>query len=145
MVELSTRSSPNGLIANPLWRDSSSSIPDFATRLMHDKTMSISAIRVRALVLLAILFLSASVVSGTVRRPVALGAQPVAKPSPQQLAWLDLEMSAMLGFNLQTICAPQSAAGGVTKQPCQARGLHGPIYVPDQAVIRDWDLSGRFR
>lgn len=38
--------------------------------------------------------------------PVALADSPVAKPSPQQLEWMDLEVSAMIGFNLQTICVP---------------------------------------
>ena len=35
----------------------------------------------------------------------------VAVPTPQQLAWQDLEVGAMLGFNLQSHCRATSAAG----------------------------------
>ena len=71
--------------------------------------------------------------------PVALASKPVAKPSPQQLAWQDLEVSSMLGWNLQTICRPRGA-GGVTSQRCQASSkTEGPLFVPTVEQIAEWD------
>ena len=71
--------------------------------------------------------------------PVALASKPVAKPSPQQLAWQDLEVSSMLGWNLQTICRPRGASG-VTSQRCQASSkTEGPLFVPTVEQIAEWD------
>ena len=71
--------------------------------------------------------------------PIALASKPVAKPSPQQLAWQDLEVSSMLGWNLQTICRPRGA-GGVTSQRCQASSkTEGPLFVPTVEQIAEWD------
>ena len=57
---------------------------------------------------------------------------PVAVPSPAQLAWQDLEVSAMLGWNLQTICAAQTASP--SPQRCQAAG-----YVPTLEQVASWN------
>eukprot|EP00041_Stephanoeca_diplocostata_P031425 m.978381 g.978381 ORF g.978381 m.978381 type:complete len:539 (+) comp23956_c1_seq20:62-1678(+) len=74
-----------------------------------------------------------------VSRPVALAAQPVAKPTQQQLQWQDLEVSSMLGWNLQTICRPQGQ-GGITSQRCQASSkTEGALFVPDQETIANWN------
>ena len=61
-------------------------------------------------------------------------AAPVAVPSPQQLAWQDLEISAMLGWNLQTICAARSTQPQPSPQHCQAAG-----YVPTAAQVAAWN------
>ena len=71
---------------------------------------------------LAVLAVTAAAQSGT----------PVAVPSAQQLAWQDLEVSAMLGWNLQTICAGPSASP--SKQHCQADG-----FVPTVAQVAAWN------
>ena len=42
---------------------------------------------------------------------------PVPVPTAQQLAWQDLEVGAMLGFNMQSHCLATSAAGR-SDQPC---------------------------
>jgi alpha-L-fucosidase len=66
----------------------------------------------------------------------------VAVPSPQQLSWLDLEVSAMLGFNLQTICAPAKGPTAVTSQACQAGSkTQGRLYVPTVGEVSQWELA----
>ena len=73
--------------------------------------------------------------------PRSLASAPVAKPSPEQLAWQDLEVSSMLGWNLQTICRPKSQ-GGVTTQRCQASSkTEGALFVPTREEVADWDPS----
>ena len=57
---------------------------------------------------------------------------PVAVPTAAQLAWQDLEISAMLGWNLQTICA--QPATHPSPQHCQAAG-----YVPTLAQVASWN------
>ena len=53
-------------------------------------------------------------------------------PSAAQLAWQDLEIAAMLGWNLQTICA--QPATHPSPQHCQAAG-----YVPTLAQVASWN------
>ena len=75
--------------------------------------------------------------------PRGLASRPVAVPSAQQLQWQDLEVAAMLGWNLQTICVPKSGAGGAgapTAQKCQASSkTEGALYVPTLAQVADWN------
>eukprot|EP00040_Diaphanoeca_grandis_P029076 m.169306 g.169306 ORF g.169306 m.169306 type:complete len:509 (-) comp31560_c7_seq1:37-1563(-) len=74
-------------------------------------------------------------------KPVALASTPVAKPGANQLKWMDLEVSSMIGWNLQTICAPMKQ-GGVTNQRCQAGSRsEGPLYVPTIEHISQWNPS----
>ena len=58
---------------------------------------------------------------------------PVAVPSAAQLAWQDLEVSAMLGWNLQTLCTVNQGAGHST-QHCQAAG-----FVPTREQVAAWN------
>eukprot|EP01062_Namystynia_karyoxenos_P019965 TRINITY_DN1754_c0_g1_i4.p1 TRINITY_DN1754_c0_g1~~TRINITY_DN1754_c0_g1_i4.p1 ORF type:complete len:492 (+),score=146.75 TRINITY_DN1754_c0_g1_i4:81-1556(+) len=62
----------------------------------------------------------------------------VAVPSPQQLDWMDMELGAMVTWNLQTICSP-SAAPGMSTQRCQKGGARGPLFVPTPAAAAEWD------
>ena len=40
---------------------------------------------------------------------VALGGASVAVPTAAQLEWMDMEVGAMITYNLQTYCQPASA------------------------------------
>ena len=76
--------------------------------------------------------------------PRGLTTKPVPVPSVQQLQWQDLEVAAMLGWNLQTICMPKNGgAGGVpTTQRCQASSKsEGALYVPTLEQVADWNPS----
>ena len=51
---------------------------------------------------------------------VALGGASVAVPTAAQLEWMDMEVGAMITYNLQTYCQPASApASARSAQPCQ--------------------------
>lgn len=72
----------------------------------------------------------------------AAGAGPswvgdvVTAPSPQQLAWQNLEVGAMITWNLQTFCVPKSS-GFATSQECQAGLPSGqPLYLPTLEYIK---------
>lgn len=60
---------------------------------------------------------------------------PVARPSVQQLDWMDMEVAAMVCFNLQTICADRGPR--TTAQKCQSYG-----YVPTIETTAAWNPSG---
>ena len=54
-----------------------------------------------------------------------------------------MEIGAMVGFNLQTICAPRNGGVAVTSQKCQASSrTEGPLYVPTIPVVKEWELGG---
>eukprot|EP01051_Picozoa_sp_SAG22_P005653 SAG22_NODE_342_length_11973_cov_10.127927_2_plen_226_part_00 len=73
--------------------------------------------------------------------PIPLAIKPVAQPSAAQLAWQDLEVSAMLGWNLQTICLPCSSADASPRR-CQASSrTEGALCVPSRDYIKKWDPS----
>jgi len=82
--------------------------------------------------------------TATAATPAALATHPVALPSQKQLDWLDLEVSAMIGWNLQTVCTPKSAGHWpATPQKCQARSkTEGAIYVPTRAAVENWNPAG---
>eukprot|EP00937_MAST-01D_sp_MAST-1D-sp2_P000022 g22.t1 len=76
-------------------------------------------------------------------RPPAPSGPPqtrrVAVPTPEQLAWMDMEVGAMLGFNLQTICV-RAGHPNATAQRCQAgSAAGGPLFVPDRGHVAAWD------
>jgi len=79
-------------------------------------------------------------------RPPNATAQPaprqttrVAVPTPEQLEWMDFEVGAMLGFNLQTICVPK-AHPNATTQRCQASSVtQGALFVPNRGHIAAWN------
>ena len=57
---------------------------------------------------------------------VALGGASVAVPTAAQLEWMDMEVGAMITYNLQTYCQPASApASARSTQPCQL-AIPGP-------------------
>jgi alpha-L-fucosidase len=63
----------------------------------------------------------------------------VAVPTPEQLEWMDFEVGAMLGFNLQTICVPK-AHPNATTQRCQASSAtQGALFVPNRGHIAAWN------
>jgi hypothetical protein len=65
----------------------------------------------------------------------------VAVPTPEQLTWMDYEVGAMLGFNLQTICVPKGHPSATT-QRCQASSkTEGALYVPNRDAVRAWNPS----
>jgi len=65
----------------------------------------------------------------------------VAMPTAAQLEWMDYEVGAMLGFNLQTICVPAGHANAST-QPCQASAPGGGrLFVPTLDTVRAWNPS----
>lgn len=48
----------------------------------------------------------------------------------------------MLGFNLQTICAPKGRGTAVTTQRCQASSkTEGPLFVPTVEEVSQWELA----
>ena len=67
--------------------------------------------------------------------PLPLPPTQVARPSIQQLDWMDMEVAAMVCFNLQTICADRGPK--TTSQKCQKYG-----YVPTAATTAAWNPSG---
>ena len=74
--------------------------------------------------------------------PRGLASKPVPVPSAQQLQWQDLEVAAMLGWNLQTICMPKRGAGGgaPSQQKCQAGSkTEGALYVPTVSQVANWN------
>ena len=95
-----------------------------------------------------------------VAAPPAACARPPPPPTPphaatavptvQQLAWQDLEVGAMLGFNLQSNCRATSAAGR-SAQPCLSfDGATGNIpaalneghkngWIPSPLTVAGWD------
>ena len=87
--------------------------------------------------------------------PPAPGPPPsrlAAVPSAEQLAWQDLEVGAMLGFNLQSNClATNGSAGRRSGQPCLCfHGEHGDTpaalaagrahgWLPSPRAVAEWD------
>jgi hypothetical protein len=54
-----------------------------------------------------------------------------------------MEIGAMVGFNLQTICAPKKGPVAVTSQKCQASSsTEGALYVPTIPEVEAWELGG---
>lgn len=101
----------------------------------------------RVLLMMPAAFITAlhlSATSSFAAPPRALTTKPVPVPSAQQLQWQDLEVSSMLGWNLQTICAPKSGgeSGPPTTQACQASSkTEGKLYVPTRQQIAAWNPS----
>eukprot|EP01064_Diplonema_japonicum_P034425 TRINITY_DN7118_c0_g1_i1.p1 TRINITY_DN7118_c0_g1~~TRINITY_DN7118_c0_g1_i1.p1 ORF type:complete len:457 (+),score=91.30 TRINITY_DN7118_c0_g1_i1:71-1441(+) len=60
-------------------------------------------------------------------------AQGVAKPSAKQLGWMDLEVGAMITWNLQTYCMEENNPGR-SSQKCQSMG-----YVPSLKSTAEWN------
>jgi hypothetical protein len=72
--------------------------------------------------------------------PAPYNTDPVAVPTPEQQEWMDFEVGAMLGFNLQTICVPKGP--NATSQRCQASSKsEGALYVPTREAVAAWDPS----
>ncbi len=70
--------------------------------------------------------------------PTALAISPVAVPTAAQLDWLDLEVSSMITWNLQTLCSHANNSEGiaVSKQPCQVASAG---YVPTPEAAARWN------
>lgn len=74
--------------------------------------------------------------TGTVKgrtAPNVTASPRVPRPSPQQLAWLDDEVGAMVSWNLQTLCGNGT---GFTTQQCQHGGTG---FVPGMELVRQWN------
>jgi hypothetical protein len=102
----------------------------------------------RVLLMMPAAFITAlhlSATSSFAAPPRALTTKPVPVPSAQQLQWQDLEVSAMLGWNLQTICMPKGGTGGggaPSTQKCQASSkTEGALYVPTREQVANWNPS----
>ena len=59
---------------------------------------------------------------------VALGGASVAVPTAAQLEWMDMEVGAMITYNLQTYCQPASAPGGVRVRSPRVRARGSERY-----------------
>ena len=93
------------------------------------------------LLLVAAALLLLGMTAAATAKPIPLARKPVAVPSAQQLSWQDLEVSAMLGWNLQTICLPCTDPAATSKR-CQASSrTEGPLCVPTREYIRAWNPS----
>ena len=66
---------------------------------------------------------------------LATVAAGLAVPSPEQTAWQDMEVGAMITFNLQTLCLEKGDPGAST-QRCQKLG-----YVPTLEATAAWNPS----
>ena len=84
---------------------------------------------------LHLLIVGALCYRGAVAKPTALTQTPVAVPTAEQLAWMDMEVGSMITWNLQTICRP-AADGNVSSQVCQ---LESAGLIPDMAGVAAWD------
>jgi alpha-L-fucosidase len=66
----------------------------------------------------------------------AASAAVVPVPTPEQLEWMDLEVGAMITWNLQTTCSPKGGSVPVTSQQCQASPK---LYIPTPEATSEWD------
>lgn len=58
-----------------------------------------------------------------------------ARPSPEQLEWMDYEVGAMITFSLQSLCVPCGSANATT-QRCQKLGC-----IPTLPSLRAWEFA----